>query len=89
MKLTIHRGTHEIGGTCIELQSKNSRILIDFGMPLVDENRKQFNSSRITNKTEEELIKTGILHPIEGIYKHEKPKLEFLDWSSMHVPPIS
>jgi ribonuclease J len=76
MKLTIHRGTHEIGGTCIELQSKRSRILIDFGMPLVDENRKQFNSNSITNKTEEELIKTGILHPIEGIYKHENPKLD-------------
>lgn len=84
MKLTIHRGTHEIGGTCIELQSKSSRILIDFGMPLVDENRKQFNSSSITNKTEEELIKTGILHPIEGIYKHENPKLDAILLSHPH-----
>ncbi len=84
MKLTIHRGTHEIGGTCIELQSQNSRILIDFGMPLVDENREQFDSSRITNKTEEELIKTGILHPLEGIYKHEKSKLDAILLSHPH-----
>ena len=34
MKLIIHRGSHEIGGTCIELISDNSRILIDAGLPL-------------------------------------------------------
>ena len=33
MKLTIHRGAKEIGGTCIEIQSENSKILIDFGLP--------------------------------------------------------
>ncbi|GAG71273.1 unnamed protein product [marine sediment metagenome] len=36
MKLTIHRGSKEIGGTCIELQLATSRILIDFDLPLVD-----------------------------------------------------
>lgn len=40
MKLTIHRGSKEIGGTCIELQLTTSRILIDFGLPLVDENKE-------------------------------------------------
>lgn len=24
MKLTIHRGTHEIGGSCVELQTKSA-----------------------------------------------------------------
>jgi len=37
MKLTIHCGTHEIGGTCVELSTKNTRLLIDIGLPLVDE----------------------------------------------------
>lgn len=40
MKLIIHRGTHEIGGTCIELIGKNSRILIDAGLPLDAEQEK-------------------------------------------------
>jgi len=40
MKLTIHRGSKEIGGTCIELQLATSRILIGFGLPLVDENKE-------------------------------------------------
>jgi len=44
MKLIIHRGTHEIGGSCIELVSANSRILLDFGLPLVDSNNEQFDS---------------------------------------------
>ena len=34
MKITIHRGTNEIGGTLIELKSANMRILIDAGYPL-------------------------------------------------------
>lgn len=34
MTLTIHRGTHEIGGSCVEIQTAEAKILIDFGMPL-------------------------------------------------------
>jgi ribonuclease J len=34
MKLRVHRGTREIGGTCIELESAGSRILLDLGLPL-------------------------------------------------------
>ncbi|MGK5085382.1 MBL fold metallo-hydrolase [Bdellovibrionota bacterium FG-1] len=34
MKIIVHRGTHEIGGTCIELESGGKRILIDVGIPL-------------------------------------------------------
>lgn len=34
MTLTIHRGTHEIGGSCIEIRTSKAKILIDFGMPL-------------------------------------------------------
>ncbi|MBQ3198689.1 MAG: MBL fold metallo-hydrolase [Alistipes sp.] len=32
--LTIHRGTHEIGGSCVELRTDKAKILIDLGMPL-------------------------------------------------------
>ena len=34
MTLTIHRGTHEIGGSCVELHTAEAKILIDFGLPL-------------------------------------------------------
>ena len=35
MILTIHRGSHQIGGTCIELESRGgTRIVLDLGAPL-------------------------------------------------------
>ena len=34
MRLRIHRGTREIGGTCVELESAGYRILLDLGLPL-------------------------------------------------------
>lgn len=34
MKIRIHRGTEEIGGTCIEVESNGGRIVLDLGLPL-------------------------------------------------------
>jgi ribonuclease J len=34
MKARIHRGTKEIGGTCVELESQGKRIVLDVGLPL-------------------------------------------------------
>ena len=39
MKLTIHRGTHEIGGSCVEIESKGKRIVVDLGLPLDADNK--------------------------------------------------
>jgi len=27
MNITIHRGTHEIGGSCVEIENRDSRIV--------------------------------------------------------------
>ncbi len=34
MRLRIHRGTKEIGGTCIEVEARGKRIALDVGLPL-------------------------------------------------------
>jgi len=34
MKICIHRGTKEIGGTCVEIESRGKRIVLDIGLPL-------------------------------------------------------
>ena len=34
MRACIRRGAHQIGGTCIELESQGSRIVLDVGLPL-------------------------------------------------------
>jgi ribonuclease J len=38
MKLSfkIHKGTKEIGGSCVEVRTESTRILLDLGMPLVE-----------------------------------------------------
>ena len=34
MKLIIHRGSHEVGGNCVEVSHEESRIILDIGLPL-------------------------------------------------------
>lgn len=34
MKVCIHRGTQEIGGTCVEIESQGQRLVLDVGLPL-------------------------------------------------------
>ncbi len=34
MRVCIHRGTDEIGGTCIEVESGGARVVLDVGLPL-------------------------------------------------------
>jgi len=34
MRCRIHRGCHEIGGNCIEIESDGKRIVLDIGLPL-------------------------------------------------------
>ena len=34
MRACIHRGTQEIGGTCIELEAQGKRLALDVGLPL-------------------------------------------------------
>ncbi len=34
MEICIHRGTHEIGGTCVEIAHDGFRIAVDLGLPL-------------------------------------------------------
>ena len=34
MKIILHKGGHEIGGTCLQLTTANTSILVDAGLPL-------------------------------------------------------
>ncbi len=37
MTITIHKGTDEIGGSCVELSTENTTILLDYGTPLKED----------------------------------------------------
>jgi ribonuclease J len=59
MNFKIHRGTQEIGGSCIEVWTESTRIVLDFGMPLVEKDGSQFNFRNYENLTDSELIQKG------------------------------
>lgn len=69
MNLTIHRGTHEIGGSCVEITSGISRIIIDIGMPLVNSMGEKFSIEDYDSLSDEELVSKKILPDIKGVYK--------------------
>ena len=37
MRIRIHRGAQEIGGNCVEIESRGYSILLDLGLPLTAE----------------------------------------------------
>jgi ribonuclease J len=85
MNLTIHRGTNEIGGTCVELSTKNTKILLDFGTPLMNETGGDFNEKILEGQEVSELIKKGTLYPIEGLYNDgTKPRVDAILISHSH-----
>lgn len=53
MTLTIHRGTNEIGGSCVAISTSSTKILIDMGMPLTydelsEEEKKEVHTQATT-----------------------------------------
>jgi len=67
MNFKIHRGTNEIGGSCVEVWTENTGIVIDLGLPLVNPDKTQFNSSELKGKSTADLIKSEILPSIPGL----------------------
>lgn len=65
MKLTIHKGTKEIGGSCVEISTDKAKVIIDFGIPLIGENGNSFDSNKLKGMTKEELIEQNIVSNIQ------------------------
>jgi ribonuclease J len=72
MKFKIHRGTKEIGGSCVEVWTENTRILLDFGMPLVEKDGKEFDFGKYKTLKSSGLVSKGVLPNIEGLYDSSK-----------------
>lgn len=70
MEIIIHRGTHQIGGTCIELKSGGSRIILDAGLPITEEAQKVI---RETDKNDiQSLLNSGIIPKVKGLFKESE-----------------
>lgn len=65
MIIKIHRGTREIGGSCVEIAHGKDRIVIDMGLPLIgDDGCGKADLSK----------KIGMLPEIEGLYSSDESK---------------
>ena len=53
MRITIHRGTKEIGGSCVEIRSDRAKILMDFGLPLDFGDKPQEEQEQIRKQAAE------------------------------------
>ncbi|MFC1667651.1 MBL fold metallo-hydrolase [Candidatus Omnitrophota bacterium] len=85
MNIIIHRGTQEIGGTCVEFRTGKSRLLIDLGMPLVNDKKEPFDSRVLEGKSLDELKKLKLLPEISGLYRDETKEIEAILISHSHL----
>ena len=53
IQFIIHRGSHQIGGNCVELATQNTRILIDCGLPLDFEEQPKDTREKIHEDAKE------------------------------------
>ncbi len=68
MQVTVYRGTKEVGGTCIEISTNDSRVVLDIGLPLFDEDREPLDSFQLRRMTKDELLTKGILPRVPGLF---------------------
>ena len=63
MRCRIHRGCHEIGGNCIEIESQGKRIVLDIGLPLKNENKATVPNISGLDSPDNSLLGIFISHP--------------------------
>jgi ribonuclease J len=85
MKLTLHTGTHTIGGSCIEISTKNTRIIIDLGVPLTDKDGNRINTREISRKTTKELIDTGFLPNVPELFYNKSSAIDAIFITHSHL----
>ncbi|PQO30752.1 hypothetical protein C5Y96_14940 [Blastopirellula marina] len=68
MNVTIHRGSQEVGGSCIEVQAQDCRIVLDVGLPLFNDNREALDTFSLRRMTKENLQSRGILPAVSGLF---------------------
>lgn len=70
MKICIHRGAKEIGGSCIEIESQEKRIVLDIGLPLdaIDPDAIPMHPVKGFDSSDESLLRVIISHPHQDHY---------------------
>jgi ribonuclease J len=79
--VTVHRGSNEIGGNCVEIATPKSRVILDVGMPLSE--MMDDSASRRRKPDREDLIQRGVIKHIPGLFG-VGPKIDGILLSHAH-----
>ena len=63
VRCRIHRGCHEIGGNCVEIEAEEKRIILDIGLPLIDDAVVDLPNVSGLTSSDDTLIGVIISHP--------------------------
>ncbi|SMP41803.1 ribonuclease J [Neorhodopirellula lusitana] len=72
MQLTIFRGSKEVGGNCIEVHSGGTRIILDVGMPLFDEDGQAHDGFTLGRMNTDQLKAEGIIPKVPGLFSGDE-----------------
>ena len=81
LRVCIHRGTQEIGGTCIELEAQGKRLALDVGLPLdagEDDAERLLPAVPGFREPDDSLLGVVISHPHQdhyGLARHVRPEV--------------
>ena len=81
MRIIIHRGTHAIGGSCIEIASGGHRIILDLGLPLMGRDGAAIDEQTLKSRSRE----NGILPNVAGLYNDQEPTVDAALLSHAHI----
>jgi len=85
MKVTVHRGTHVIGGSCVEVTTSSTRLVLDLGLPLVTANRDPFDASAALKRSTAELLQEGTAPNIAGLFEETATAPDAILLSHAHL----
>lgn len=83
IKICIHRGANQIGGSCVEIECEGQRLIIDVGTPLDIENEEDIDESVLPDikgikESDSSIIGILISHPHKdhyGLIKYVSPEI--------------
>ena len=92
MRIRIHRGTKEIGGTCIEIEAQGKRIALDVGLPLdapddLEEHERLLPEVPGFREPDDNLLGVLISHPHMdhyGLARYIRPEVPIYIGESAH-----
>lgn len=81
MQITIHRGAHTIGGSCVECSNGDQRIIFDIGSALMEKGGGEIDHLKQENPS----VANGMLPKVQGLYKDDTPKVMAVFISHAHM----